>query len=59
MTQALWQAVMGDNPSHFEGKERPVDSVSWNKAQTFIETLQQAQPNLQACLPTEAQWEYA
>ena len=36
-TQAFWQAVMGKNPSEFKGKNRPVDSVSWNDAQQFIE----------------------
>lgn len=59
-TQALWQAVMNDNPSHFTGDpDLPVDSVSWLDAQQFIERLNVLFPALQAKLPSEAQWEYA
>jgi formylglycine-generating enzyme len=58
-TQALWQAVMGQNPSSFKGERRPVESVRWTDAQQFIERLNGAVPGLEARLPTEAEWEYA
>lgn len=59
-TQALWQAVMNDNPSHFTGDPGlPVESVSWLDVQQFIERLNALFPDLQAKLPSEAQWEYA
>ncbi len=58
-TQALWRAVMGQNPSHFQGERRPVEQVSWNDVQEFIVRLNGAVPGLAARLPTEAEWEYA
>ena len=58
-TQALWQAVTGENPSQFRSAERPVESVSWEGCQAFLESLNSAVPGLAARLPTEAQWEYA
>ncbi len=58
-TQALWEAVMGDNPSRFKGAERPVDNVSWNDCQDFLKWLNERRPGLDLGLPTEAQWEYA
>ncbi|MCB9759501.1 MAG: formylglycine-generating enzyme family protein [Alphaproteobacteria bacterium] len=55
VTQAQWQAVMGDNPSRFKSPERPVETVSWQDAQSFCEQLS----SLYARLPSEAEWEYA
>ena len=59
VTQALWEIFMGDNPSHFKGEELPVERVRWDDAQRFINKLNGIKPELQLCLPTEAQWEYA
>ncbi len=58
-TQALWQAVMGDNPSGFKGEERPVETVSWQDVQYFIKRLNTLAPDGGFRLPTEAEWEYA
>jgi formylglycine-generating enzyme len=59
VSQALWQVAMGTNPSEFKDDNRPVEQVSWNDAQAFIEKLNELKPELKLCLPTEAQWEYA
>ncbi len=58
VTQAQWQAVMGSNPSHFKGDDRPVEKVSWNDVQVFIKKLN-ARTGKRFRLPTEAEWEYA
>ena len=60
-TQALWQAVMGNNPSHFKGApDLPVESVSWGDVQQFLTKLNGLLPSdCEAALPMEAQWEYA
>ncbi len=58
-TQALWQAVMGQNPSQFMGPKRPVENVSWDDCQEFLLRLNERAPGLRVRLPSEAEWEYA
>ena len=58
VTQALWQAVMGSNPSKFKGDDLPVETVNWGDCQDFISKLN-AMTGKRFRLPTEAEWEYA
>ena len=58
-TQGLWRTVMGASPSHFKGDQRPVERVSWEDCQQFMNRLDERCPGLQVELPTEAAWEYA
>ncbi len=59
VTQALWQAVMGDNPSKFKTSSRPVERVSWDDCQEFLQKINTQHPGLDLSLPGESQWEYA
>ena len=62
VTQKQWVAIMGVNPSEFIGENLPVETVSWNDAQEFLEKLNKKIGNTdggQMVLPTDAQWEYA
>ena len=58
VTQAQYKAVMGDNPANFKGDNNPVENVSWNYAQAFIQRLNSLTGKTYR-LPTEAEWEYA
>ena len=63
VTQALWEAVMGENPSDVKGADRPVEKVSWDDCQKFLEKLN-ALPEVKASgktyrLPTAAEWKFA
>ena len=58
VTQALWKAVMGSNPSYFKGDNLPVEQVSWDDCEEFIRKLNRL-TGKNFRLPTEAEWEYA
>jgi formylglycine-generating enzyme required for sulfatase activity len=59
VTQQQWYDVMGNNPSESVWNNNPVDTVSWNDAQKFIQRLNAKEGTNKYRLPTEAEWEYA
>ncbi len=58
VTQAQWRAVMGNNPSQFQGENLPMENVPWRNCRMFCEKISQTNGNRYR-LPTEAEWEYA
>ncbi len=58
ITQAQYEAIMGKNPSHFKGAQRPVENVSWDDCNEFRKRLSK-RLGVEFKLPSEAQWEYA
>jgi formylglycine-generating enzyme required for sulfatase activity len=59
VTQAQWTALMENNLSTFKGRSNPVEEVSWDDIQVFIQRLNRKEGHRRYRLPTEAEWEYA
>ncbi len=59
VTQEQWVAIMGENPSEFQARRKPVEDVSWDDVQEFIRKLNKKEGVDRYRLPTEAEWEYA
>jgi formylglycine-generating enzyme required for sulfatase activity len=59
VTQKQWQAVMGSSPSRYKGDTLPVEQVSFQDAQAFIDKLNARNDGFLYRLPSEAEWEYA
>ncbi len=61
VTQGQWKQLTGENPSYFSqcGENCPVETVSWEDVQKFIDLLNRREGHNKYRLPTEAEWEYA
>jgi len=59
VTQAQWVAVMGSNPSHFEGADHPVEQITWDDVHEFLLKLNARRDGYRYRLPAEVEWEYA
>ncbi|MBL7828084.1 MAG: SUMF1/EgtB/PvdO family nonheme iron enzyme [Saprospiraceae bacterium] len=59
VTQKFWKEIMGSNPSYFKGDDLPMENVSWDDCQVFLNKLNALHPNHNYRLPTEAEWEFA